>query len=87
MNRILLLSFLVFLTVTLAFKGLDLWSLGTNVDGNGIGIHFMGIEMNDRVPEAIIPAYAIGFFAASLLPLSAIIWITRKIKGPENEKH
>ncbi|CAM3540751.1 hypothetical protein GCM10009865_07670 [Aeromicrobium ponti] len=88
MKRILLLSFLAFLTVALAFKGLDLWSLGTNVDGNGIGIHFLGFEINDRVPKASIPVYAIGFLASSLVTLLTGIVLTGvKFRGFENESY
>lgn len=68
-NRWIVFIFLVFIAVLMVNKGLDLWSLGTNVDGDGIGIHFLGLEINDRVPEATIPTYAIGFFVASLLSL------------------
>lgn len=88
MNRILLLSFLALLTATLAFKGVDLWSLGTNVDGDGIGIHFIGFEINDRVPKASIPVYAIGFLASSLVTLLiGIVLIGGKFRGFENETY
>ncbi|MBM7661062.1 hypothetical protein JOC85_001834 [Bacillus mesophilus] len=66
-NRWLILFFIVFLTISLVYKGVELWSLGTNLDGDGIGIHFLGVEINDRVPEANIPIYAIGFFSASII--------------------
>jgi tetrahydromethanopterin S-methyltransferase subunit C len=88
MNRILLLSFLALLTGTLAFKSVDLWSLGTNVDGDGIGIHFMGFEIIDRVPKASIPVYAIGFLASSLVTLLiGIFLIGGKCRGFENETY
>jgi len=56
-------------TILLISKGLQLWSYGTNVDGNGIGVYFLGLEINDRVLEANIPNYAIGFFIAGLCTL------------------
>ncbi|QHS21478.1 hypothetical protein GWK91_00235 [Virgibacillus sp. MSP4-1] len=56
---------LIFLTVLFLNKGLDLWSLGSNVDGHGIGLYLLGFEINDRVPEESIPSYATGFFILS----------------------
>jgi hypothetical protein len=83
--RWVIIAFFSFTTVFLVNKGLDLWALGTNVDGNGIGIYFWGFEINDRVPEKSIPPYAIGFFAASLTTMTIAIALIRKallkIKG------
>jgi hypothetical protein len=80
-----IIAILSFTTVLLVNKGLDIWSLRTNVDGNGIGIYFLGFEINDRVPEKSIPPYAIGFFAASLTTMTITIALIRKallkIKG------
>jgi hypothetical protein len=59
-------------------KGLDLWTLGPNVDGDGIGIYFLGFEINDQVPEKSIPSYAIGFFATSLTTMTIAIALTLK---------
>jgi hypothetical protein len=68
-NHWIVFIFLAFITVLMVNKGLDLWSLGTNVDGDGIGIHFLGLEISDRVQEGNIPKYAIGFFVASFITL------------------
>ncbi|MEK3808996.1 hypothetical protein MHB63_20905 [Bacillus sp. FSL H8-0547] len=68
-NRWIVFTFLAFITVLMVNKGIDLWSLGTNVDGDGIGVHFLGLEINEQVPEANIPKYAIGFFVASVITL------------------
>jgi hypothetical protein len=68
-NRWIIFVFLAFITVLMVNKGLDLWSLGTDVDGDGIGVYFLGLEINDRVPEANIPSYAIGFFVAIFITL------------------
>jgi hypothetical protein len=73
-----IIAILSFTTVLLVNKGLDLWSLRTNVDGNGIGIYFLGFEINDRVPEKSIPPYAIGFFAASLITMTIATALIRK---------
>ncbi|MCM3666197.1 hypothetical protein M3204_17395 [Mesobacillus subterraneus] len=66
---------LILLTALLAKEGVELWSLGTNVDGDGIGVHFLGFEINDRVPEASIPSYAIGFFVTSAITLLMTITV------------
>jgi hypothetical protein len=76
-NSWIVFIFLAFISVLMVNKGLDLWSLGTNVDGDGIGIHFLGLEINDRVPEAKIPSYAIGFFVTSLITLLIAIALVR----------
>lgn len=60
---------LAILTILLISKGFQLWSYGTDVDGNGIGVFFLGLEINDRVLEASIPTYAIGFFIAGVCTL------------------
>lgn len=70
----------VLITVLLINKGIELWSMGTNVDGAGIGIHFLGVEINDRVLEENIPSYAFGFFITSFITLVASI-ITLKVKS------
>lgn len=79
-NPIRLLSLFVFvmLTITLFLKGLELWSLGTNVDGSGIGVYFLGLEIADHVAERIIPVYSIGFFIASLIALLITFVLTPK---------
>ncbi|MCF6136600.1 hypothetical protein [Pseudalkalibacillus berkeleyi] len=59
----------VFLTVSilLVMKGLELRSLGSDVDGSGMGVYFLFMEINDRVPEQIVPSYAMGFLIASFV--------------------
>lgn len=63
----------LFIAYFLLKQGLTLQQMGTNVDGDGIGIHFFIFEINDRVPEENIPQYAAQFLVASagvaLLPL------------------
>ncbi|MFD1019264.1 hypothetical protein [Thalassobacillus hwangdonensis] len=59
------LSILLFILAGLLIeKGMDLAALGTDVDGDGIGVYFLGAEINDRVPESKIPHYAIQFYVA-----------------------
>ncbi|MBO1514108.1 hypothetical protein [Metabacillus bambusae] len=84
-NRWIGFIFLAFITVLMFNKGIDLWFLGTNVDGDGIGIHFLGLEINDRVADENIPTYATGFFVASLITLliafAAVGKTVLKLKG------
>jgi len=70
--------FFIGVTVLLFNKGMDLRSLGTNVDGDGIGVHFLFLEINDRVPEKSIPSYANGFFIASLVTAFAALVLAVK---------
>ncbi|MGD6992114.1 hypothetical protein [Sutcliffiella horikoshii] len=81
--RWVVIIFLTFITASLVNKGIDLWSLGTYVDGDGIGVHFLDFEINDRVKEANIHTYAIGFFVASLITLLILIALVGKkiLKG------
>lgn len=78
-NHWILSTAFALITVLLVNKGIELWSMGTNVDGAGIGIHFLGIEINDRVPEDNIPSYAFGFFITSFITLLASS-VTLKVK-------
>lgn len=69
----------ILVSVMLFLKGLELWSLGTDVDGHGIGVYFLGLEINDRVSEKIIPAYSIGFFITSLVALIITLFFVLNI--------
>lgn len=75
--------FLTVVTILLFSKGMDLRSIGTNVDGAGIGVYFLFFEINDRVPTQSIPTYAYGFFIASIITALAAIFIVGK-KGKVN---
>ncbi|WP_240948472.1 hypothetical protein [Bacillus sp. RO1] len=69
---------MIIFTILLISEGLQLWSYGSDVDGSGIGVYFLGLEINDRVLEANIPTYAMGFFIAGLCTLLiSIINLTR----------
>ncbi|WP_226683220.1 hypothetical protein [Sutcliffiella horikoshii] len=70
---------LAILTIFLVLKGLQLWSYGSDVDGSGIGVFFLGLEINDRVLEVNIPTYAIGFFIAGLCTLLLSITILTRL--------
>ena len=71
---------LIAITVLLINKGMDLRSIGTNVDGTGIGVHFLFLEINDRVPAKSIPSYANGFFIASLVTaLAALVLVVKNL--------
>ena len=75
--------FLIVVTILLFSKGMDLRSIGTDVDGAGIGVYFLFFEINDRVPTQSIPTYAYGFFVASLITALIAIFVVGK-KGKLN---
>lgn len=78
---------LLVLAAISASKGMDLWSLGTDVDGAGIGVYFLSFEINDRVAEMSIPAYAIGFFVASgVLALAALALAARNLYARHSKR-
>lgn len=68
---------LLIATILLFSKGMDLRSIGTDVDGIGIGVYFLFYEINDQVPTQNIPTYAFGFFTASIITALAttiMVW-------------
>lgn len=67
--RLLIFSILAVLAILLISKATELWLIATNVDGKGIGIEFLGLEINDQVDAKSIPNYVIGFFIASFLTI------------------
>ena len=72
--RWVIVAIFILLAILLLTKGLNLLSVGKNVDGDGIGVHFLFFEINDNVPTESIPSYAIGFFSSSIVAfvLSAV---------------
>ncbi|WP_246943322.1 hypothetical protein [Bacillus pinisoli] len=70
---------LLILTVLLFLKGVQLWTFGTNVDGGGVGIYFLGLEINDHVKEASIPNYALSFAGAGIITLTVTIFTVLKL--------
>jgi hypothetical protein len=68
---------LILFTVVLFSKGLNLWFLGTNVDGDGVGINFLVFEINDSVSADSLPTYTFGFFVLSLIFLIISIMVIR----------
>lgn len=79
---------LLVLAALSANKGMDLWSLGTDVGGAGIGVYFLSFEINDRVAEGSIPAYAIGFFIASgVLALASLAIVIKSLYQHNSKKN
>jgi len=74
---VVLLSLFGFLLLE---KGIELWTVIDQVDGNGIGLHFLGIEINEVVLKEQLPSYAFGFTAAAIIPLLVAIKIAVKLK-------
>jgi hypothetical protein len=59
--KAVLLIFLTILGIEMFYKGIELLHLGTDVDGDGIGIHYLGIEMAESLNEQNIPKAATAF--------------------------
>ncbi|UYZ23968.1 hypothetical protein [Mesobacillus jeotgali] len=80
-----IIAVILFLFAVLLFnKGLDLRSLGTDVDGDGIGVYFFAMEINDRVPEESIPSYANGFLISSFVVFIIsilFVWMNLKFRN------
>lgn len=71
-------AILVLLAFVSLSKGLKLWALGTQVDGDRMGIYFFLIEITDLLPAERIPSYAVGFFILSLVALIISIAMIRE---------
>ncbi|MFD1738622.1 hypothetical protein ACFSCX_19040 [Bacillus salitolerans] len=85
-SRWMIVCVLILFGVLLLNKGLDLRSLGTSVDGDGIGVYFLGFEINERVPEESIPSYAVGFFISSFLVIIAsLTFVGMNLKSGKKE--
>ncbi|MGI8313881.1 hypothetical protein [Halobacillus mangrovi] len=65
--RILAVVFIGYLSYKAYEKGMELKVIGTNADGDGIGISFLGIQTAERVPETNIPQHALGFLIFSVI--------------------
>lgn len=55
------------LAILLMAEGFQLLGGMGNIDGTGIGVHFLFFEVNDHVPLKDILSYAIGFMSLSVL--------------------
>jgi hypothetical protein len=61
-------------------KGIELWSMIGKVDGDGIGISFLGLSVSDKVLNESISGYALGFTVSSLIPILVAVNIAMKRK-------
>lgn len=59
-------------------KGIELWSVIGKVDGEGIGISFLGMNISDKVLNESISGYALGFTVSSIIPILVAINIAMK---------
>jgi hypothetical protein len=71
------------LGVLLLTQGMNLRTIGEEaVDGDGIGVYFLGMEINEKVPTADIPSYANGFLGTGtillLLAVSLFVILLRE---------
>jgi hypothetical protein len=82
-NRLRFIARIIFvISITFILKALDLYNRFYNEvrDGDGIGLYFFGIEINDRLPYGEIPFYLWSFLAIGtlLIIFSVILFIKAK---------
>lgn len=87
--RWLLVLLLSIVGVLFLEKGIELWSVIGKVDGDGIGISFLGLSIDEKVLNDSISGYALGFTISSIIPILVAINIALKIKPKKrmNAKH
>jgi hypothetical protein len=79
--RWLMVLLLSIISILFLFKGIELWSAIGHVDGDGIGISFMGLSISERVLNESIPGYALGFTISSIIPILVAISIALNAKS------
>jgi hypothetical protein len=79
--RWLMVLLLSIISILFLFKGIELWSAIDHVDGDGIGISFIGLSISERVLNESIPGYALGFTISSIIPILVAINIALKEKS------
>lgn len=78
--RWLMVILLSIISILFLEKGIELWSSIDKVDGDGIGISFVGLSVSERVLNESIPGYALGFTISALIPILVAINIAIKSK-------
>lgn len=79
--RWLMVLLLSIISILFLFKGIELWSAIDHVDGDGIGISFIGLSISKRVLNESIPGYALGFTISSIIPILVAINIALNAKS------
>jgi len=79
--RWLMVLLLSIISILFLFKGIELWSAIDHVDGDGIGISFIGLSISERVLNESIPGYALGFTISSIIPILVAINIALNAKS------
>lgn len=83
MNRLRFIAMIIFvISIPFILKALDLYNRFYNEvrDGDGIGLYFLGIEINDKLPYGQIPIYLWSFFIIGILLMvfAVILFIRAK---------
>lgn len=83
MNRLRFIAMIIFvISIPFILKALDLYNRFYNEvrDGDGIGLYFLGIETNDKLPYGQIPIYLWSFFIIGILLMvfAVILFIRAK---------
>ncbi|WP_226666375.1 hypothetical protein [Metabacillus litoralis] len=84
--RYIIFGLLSIFAILMISKGTELWLVAANVNGDGIGIQFLGLEINDQVSAKEISRYAIGFFIASLVAIVGGFFVIARSSVKTNER-
>lgn len=68
------------LSILFLEKGIELWSIVNHVDGDGVGVSFMGMSIGEKVLNESLPGYALGFTVSALIPILVAINIALRLK-------
>lgn len=82
--RWLLVILLSIISILFLEKGIELWIVLANIDGEGIGISFLGTSIIEKVFKDSIPGFALGFTISALIPLMVAINIALKSRSKES---
>ncbi|KEZ53698.1 hypothetical protein [Metabacillus indicus] len=78
--RVVGILFLALLSYAAFTKGMELKALGANVDGDGMGLSFLGVPFVERLPEESIPHYAAGFLLFSgMVGILSLIFLVQSV--------
>jgi len=88
-----LVGLFAIMTCLFFIKSYELFTIQEHVDGDGIGLTFLGVEMNEKVSISSIASYSIGFLLMGIVSLIISICIHffiggihKKLKLEEREK-
>jgi hypothetical protein len=76
----------IFITALLIGSGVRILKDANNIDGDGIGISFLGIEINDNVAISQVPYYAWSMIGLGILLFIIITYLNFKLMKKSEAK-